>query len=72
MKMKWRKTSYMILENNGKTKENVQAVVDMIRGLADEADKEMMIKIARCNYKTMTSSLRGHLVRDVANSIDLE
>ena len=61
-KMKWRKTSYMILENNDKTDEKVQAAVDMIRGLADEADTEMMMKIARCNYKTMARTLLGHLV----------
>jgi transposase len=62
LKMKWRKTSYMILENNDKTEEKVQAAVDMIRCLADEADNEMMLKIARCNYKTMARALRGHLV----------
>ena len=62
LKMKWRKTSNMILENNDKTDEKVQAAVDMIRGLADEADKDMMVKIERCNYKTMARTLLGHLV----------
>ena len=60
--MKWRKTSYIILENNQRTDEKVQAAVDMIRGLADEADNDMMLKIARCNYKTMARTLLGHLV----------
>jgi hypothetical protein len=60
--MKWRKTSYMILENNQRTEEKVQAAVDMIRALADEADNEMMLKIARCNFKTMARALLGHLV----------
>ena len=52
----------MILENNQRTEEKVQAAVDMIRALADEADNEMMLKIARCNFKTMARALLGHLV----------
>jgi transposase len=62
LKMKWRKTSFMILENKDKTNKKVQAAVDMIRALAEEADKDMMLKIARTNYKMMARALRGHLV----------
>ena len=52
----------MILENNKKTDEKIVDAVDMIQGIADGLDQEMMKRVARCNYKTMSLTLRGHLV----------
>ena len=62
IKTQWRKSSYMILENNKKTDEKIVDAVDMIQGIADGLDQEMMKRVARCNYKTMSLTLRGHLV----------
>ena len=62
IKTRWRKTSYMILENNRKTDEKVDDAVRMIQGIAEGIDQEMMKKVALCNYKTMSLTLRGHLV----------
>ena len=34
----------------------------MIQGIADGIDQEMMKKVAHCNYKSMSLTLRGLLV----------
>ncbi len=62
LKMKWRKTSYRILENDQRTDEKILEAVRMIQGIADDVDQQKMLNIARCNYKTMARTLRGHLV----------
>ena len=46
IKTRWRKTSYMILENNRKTDEKVDDAVRMIQGIAEGIDQEMMKKWA--------------------------
>ena len=38
IKTRWRKTSYMILENNKKTDEKIVDAVDMIQGIAEGVD----------------------------------
>ena len=62
IKSEWRKTSYMILENNHKTDEKIADAVNMIQGIGDSQDVEKMKKVAHCNYKAMALTLRGHLV----------
>jgi hypothetical protein len=52
----------MILENNKQTNQKVDDAVRMIQGIAEGIDQEMMKKVAQCNYKTMSLTLRGHLV----------
>jgi hypothetical protein len=52
----------MILENNKPTDEKIKDAVYMIQGLAEGVDQETMKKVAHCNYKTMSLTLRGHLV----------
>jgi hypothetical protein len=42
--------------------EKVDDAVRMIQGIAEGIDQEMMKKVAQCNYKTMSLTLRGHLV----------
>ena len=62
IKGQWRRTSFLMLDNNRKTDEKVDDAVRMIQGIAEGIDQEMMKKVAQCNYKTMTLTLRGHLV----------
>jgi transposase len=62
IKTKWRKTSYLILENNRSTNEKIEDAVRMIQGIAEGIDQEMMKKVAQCNYKSMSLTLRGLLV----------
>ena len=62
IKSQWRKTSYLILENNLKTEVKIADSVRMLRDIADNQDMEKMKKVAHCNYKTMALTLRGHLV----------
>ena len=62
IKTKWRKTSYLILENNKKIDEKILDAVGMIDSIAQGLDQEMMKKVARCNYKSMSLTLRGLLV----------
>lgn len=38
LKMKWRKTSYRILENDQRTDEKILEAVRMIQGIADDVD----------------------------------
>jgi hypothetical protein len=52
----------MILENNKRTDEKIRDAVYMIQGLAEGVDQLVMKKVAHCNYKSMSLTLRGHLV----------
>ena len=52
----------MILENNSKTDAKITAAVDFIQSIAAGQDVEKMKKVARSNYKSMSLTLRGHLV----------
>jgi transposase len=62
IKSQWRKTSYLILENNLKTEVKIADSVRMLRDIADSQDVEKMKRVAHCNYKAMALTLRGHLV----------
>ena len=62
IKGQWRKRSYLILENNRSTDDKVRDAVDMIQGLAEAVDQEVMKKVAHANYKSMSLTLRGLLV----------
>jgi len=62
IKSQWRKTSFIMLDNNRKTQEKISDAVDFIRSIADGQDIEKMKKVAHCNYKAMSLTLRGHLV----------
>jgi len=62
VKNDWRRTSFMILENNHITDEKIADAVRMIQGIAEGMDVEKMKKVARSNYKSILLTLRGHLV----------
>ena len=62
IKSQWRKTSFLMLDNNRKTNEKISDAVDFIQGIADAQDVEKMKKVALCNYKAMSLTLRGHMV----------
>ena len=62
VKNQWRRTSFLILENNHKTDEKIADAVRMIQGIAEGMDVEKMKKVARSNYKSMSLTLRGLLV----------
>ena len=62
IKSQWRKTSFLMLENNCKTQENISDAVDFIQSIADGKDIRKMKMVAHCNYKAMSLTLRGHLV----------
>ena len=61
VKNEWRRTSFMILENNHKTDEKIADAVRMIQDIAEGMDVEKMKKVAHSNYKTMSMTLRSHL-----------
>ncbi len=62
IKAEWRRTSYMVLQNDSKTEVKIRAAVDFIQGIAESQDVEKMKKVAHCNFRTMALTLRGHLV----------
>ncbi len=62
IKSQWRKTSFLMLENNRKTEEKIYEAVNFIQSIAEGQDIEKMKKVAHCNYKAMALTLRGHMV----------
>jgi hypothetical protein len=62
IKSQWRKTSFLMLENNRKTEEKIYEAVNFIQSIAEGQDIEKMKKVAHCNYKEMALTLRGHMV----------
>ena len=62
IKQQWRRTSFLILDNNHKTKDKIEDAVHFIRDIAEGQDLEKMKKVAHCNYKSMELTLRGQIV----------
>jgi len=57
IKGQWRKNSYRILDIGRKKEDQLVATVDAINAIANNLDKDLMLKIARCNYEAMTKTL---------------
>jgi transposase len=57
IKGQWRKNSYRILDIAKKKDDQLQATINAINGIAANMDKDLMKKIARCNYEAMTKTL---------------
>jgi hypothetical protein len=47
IKSQWRKTSFIMLDNNRKTQEKISDAVDFIQSIADGQDIEKMKKVAQ-------------------------
>ena len=62
IKGQWRKNSYRILDIARKKEDQLIATVDAIKEIAKNLDKDLMLKIARCNYEAMTKTLQGYIV----------
>ena len=62
IKGEWRKTSYIIMDNDHRTDEKIKQAVSMLQRIADIQDFEKMKRVAECNHKTMALTLQGHLV----------
>ena len=62
IKGQWRRTSFLMLDNNRKTDDKIKDAVNFIQGIADGQDLEKMKKVAHCNYKSMELTLRGQMV----------
>jgi len=57
IKSQWRKNSYRILDISRKKEDQLVATVDAINEIANNLNKDLMCKIARCNYEAMTKTL---------------
>ncbi len=57
IKSQWRKNSYRILDISRKKEDQLVATVDAIKEIAGNLNKDLMLKIARCNYEAMTKTL---------------
>lgn len=62
IKGRWRRTSYTVLEVTMRKDEQVAAAVEHIKSIADGVDQEMMRRMSRGNYDSMTKSLQGFIV----------
>ncbi len=62
IKGQWRRTSFLMLDNNRKTDEKISDAVNFIQSIADGLDLEKMKKVAHSNYKSMELTLRGTMV----------
>ncbi len=62
IKCEWNKTSYMVLDIAKKKEDQIKAAVDRIQGIADNVNKQMMMRMARGNYDSMVKTLQGYLV----------
>ncbi len=62
VKARWRRTSYLLLEQAKKTESQITAAINMINEIADTLDHNMLLRMARSNYTTMAQSMRGYLV----------
>ena len=57
IKVQWCKNSFRILDISRKNEDQLVATVDAINEIANNLDKDLMKKIARCNYEAMTKTL---------------
>jgi transposase len=57
IKSQWRKNSFRILDISRKKEDQLLATVDAINEIAANLNKDLMLKIARCNYEAMTKTL---------------
>ena len=57
IKSQWRKNSYRILDISRKKEDQLIATVDAINEIASNLNKDLMLKIAKCNYEAMTKTL---------------
>ena len=57
MKGEWRRNSFRILDISRKKEDQLVATVDAINEIAGNLNKDLMLKIARCNYEAMTKTL---------------
>jgi transposase len=57
IKGQWRKNSYRILDIAKKKEDQLTATINAINGISANMDKDLMRKIARCNYEAMTKTL---------------
>ena len=62
IKNQWRRESYLVLKDFSNTVLLIQQALFKIQSLADEANQEVMKRVAQSNYKTMSISLRGCIV----------
>ena len=62
VKARWRRTSYLILDQAKKTDQQIFAAIDMINEITNSLDHYMLLRIARSNYSTMAQSMRGYIV----------
>ncbi len=62
IKNQWRRNSYHVLKDFTKPDEIMRAALVMIQGLADNADQEMMKRVAKSNYRSMALTLNGFMV----------
>jgi transposase len=62
IKAQWRKTSFLICENNRKINERIEDAVNFIQSIAEGQEVEKMKRVAHSNYKSMELTLRGHMV----------
>ena len=53
---------YRILDISRKKEDQLVATVDAINEIANNLNKDLMCKIARCNYEAMTKTLQGYIV----------
>ena len=44
------------------TPDQLVATVDAINEIAGNLNKDLMLKIAKCNYEAMTKTLQGYIV----------
>jgi transposase len=57
VKGEWRRNSFRILDIARKKEDQLVATVDAINEIAGNLNKDLMLKIARCNYEAMAKTL---------------
>jgi transposase len=57
IKGQWRRNSFRILDISRKKEDQLVATVDAINEIATNLNKDLMLKIACCNYESMTKTL---------------
>ena len=60
IKGQWRRTSFLMLDNNRKTDEKIADAVNFIQSIADVLDLEKMKKVAHSNYKVDGADAERH------------
>jgi hypothetical protein len=59
---KWWKSSYQVLEKAHITSEQIDGAIKMIKLIAESLDKQIILRISRCNFESMAQLLRGLLL----------